>query len=360
MQGLCAAIKFLGGDDKMKDFQLLCDCSEMSIRDVRLKQGDGRILLLDLHSKYLLKYGEKEDDFEYAITDFLRMSGVYWCITAMDLMGKLDQMDKNKVLKFVVDCFDENCGGFRPAENHDAHMLYTLSAVQILVTFDAVNLVDVEKVVGYVKSLYQEDGSFFGDKWGEVDTRFSFIGAAILFLIKRMDAIDWTPASEYVLRCMNFDGGFGTRPGSESHSGQIYCCVGFLAITGNLHLVQVDKLSWWLAERQLFKSGGLNGRPEKLPDVCYSWWVVASLSMLDHVHWIDEKKLETFILASQDEETGGIADRPGDIPDPFHTLFGLAGISMMTKNSQLKRINPCLCMCEDVLKKHGLKLNYLP
>ena len=332
----------------------------MSIRDVSLKEGACNELLLDLHCKYLSKYGEKEDEFEYAITDFLRISGVYWCVTAMDMVGKLDEMEKDEILKFVVQCFDESSGGFRPAEGHDPHMLYTLSAIQILVTFDAVHLIDIEKVLEYVKSLYQQDGSFFGDQWGEVDTRFSFIGAAILFLVKRMDAIDWTPATQFVLSCMNFDGGFGTRPASESHSGQIYCCVGFLAITGNLHLVEVDKLGWWLAERQLTKSGGLNGRPEKLPDVCYSWWVVASLSMLNRVHWIDDKKLESFILASQDEETGGIADRPGDFPDPFHTLFGLAGISMMTNHSKLKKINPCLCMCEDVLERHSLKINFLP
>lgn len=34
--------------------------------------------------------------------------------------------------------------------------------------------------------------------------------------------------------------------------------------------VDTDKLGHWLAERQT-SSGGLNGRPEKLPDVCYSW-----------------------------------------------------------------------------------------
>jgi geranylgeranyl transferase type-2 subunit beta len=26
---------------------------------------------------------------------------------------------------------------------------------------------------------------------------------------------------DYVVSCMNFDGGFGCRPGSESHSGQV-------------------------------------------------------------------------------------------------------------------------------------------
>ena len=29
-------------------------------------------------------------------------------------------------------------------------------------------------------------------------------------------------AVDYVVSCMNFDGGFGCRPGSESHSGQVY------------------------------------------------------------------------------------------------------------------------------------------
>lgn len=73
-----------------------------------------------------------------------------------------------------------------------------------------------------------------------------------------MDAIDVERAVEFVLTCMNFDGGFGCRPGSESHSGQIYCCVGMLAIVGQLHHINADLLGWWLCERQL-PSGGLNG-----------------------------------------------------------------------------------------------------
>ena len=57
-------------------------------------------------------------------------------------------------------------------------------------------------------------------------------------------------------------------PGAESHAGLIYTCLGSLALTGQLQRVDADRLGWWLAERQL-PSGGLNGRPEKLPDVCY-------------------------------------------------------------------------------------------
>ena len=37
----------------------------------------------------------------------------------------------------------------------------------------------------------------------------------------RLDAVNLQKAVEYVLLCMNFDGGFGCRPGSESHAGQV-------------------------------------------------------------------------------------------------------------------------------------------
>jgi len=45
----------------------------------------------------------------------------------------------------------------------------------------------------------------------------------------RLDAVNLQKAVEYVLLCMNFDGGFGCRPGSESHAGQVNS-VGLLSL----------------------------------------------------------------------------------------------------------------------------------
>lgn len=117
-------------------------------------------------------------------------------------------------------------------------------------------------------------------------------------------------------------------------------------------------MAWWLSERQL-PSGGLNGRPEKLPDVCYSWWVLSTLTIIGRLSWIDGKKLLNFILACQDTETGGFADRPGDVPDPFHTLFGLAALSLLGKDS-LRTINPTYCMPQHVIDRLGLTPQILP
>jgi hypothetical protein len=55
-----------------------------------------------------------------------------------------------------------------------------------------------------------------------------------------------------------------------------FCCVGALAILGALEHVDADLLGWWLCERQL-KSGGLNGRPEKLADVCADTYGVSDI-----------------------------------------------------------------------------------
>jgi geranylgeranyl transferase type-2 subunit beta len=76
-------------------------------------------------------------------------------------------------------------------------------------------------------------------------------------------------------------------------------------------------------------SGGLNGRPEKQSDVCYSWWILSSLSLLGRAGWIDGGALARFILDCQDDEGGGIADRPGNVADVYHTFFGVAGLSLL-------------------------------
>lgn len=67
---------------------------------------------------------------EYVTTEYLRMSGIYWCLEAMDLMGHLDKINTEEVAAYVKHCQQPN-SGFAPAEQHDVHLLHTLSAVQV-------------------------------------------------------------------------------------------------------------------------------------------------------------------------------------------------------------------------------------
>ncbi|KAI1287304.1 Geranylgeranyl transferase type-2 subunit beta [Halotydeus destructor] len=356
----------------------------MLTRDVEILENHPKELLLDSHVSYLAAYSKNSDGYEQIMVEYLRMSGIYWCLTAVDIMNHKEELgSKEDILEFMKKC-QHDCGGVSASVDHDPHMLYTLSAIQILSIYGSLEegILDLDKVVSYVKSLQQDDGSFYGDKWGEVDLRFSFCAIATLSLIDRLDEINIDSAVEFIMKCNNgLDGGFGSRPGSESHAGLIYCALGSLSITGRLDLVDAELLGWWLCERQL-PSGGLNGRPEKLPDLCYSWWVLASLHILGRLHWIDREKLLKFILACQDEESGGFSDRPGNLVDPFHTCFGLTGISLLAHESRqsgqreagenssspssfdqliksIKAINPVFCMPQDVIDKTNVKIQFL-
>uniref|UniRef100_A0A915Q7S6 Geranylgeranyl transferase type-2 subunit beta n=1 Tax=Setaria digitata TaxID=48799 RepID=A0A915Q7S6_9BILA len=348
-------------------------------KDVDIGKDAISELLITKHADFIKHYFENKQSYENVTSEYLRLSGIYWCLQAMDLMGKLNEMDVNEIAVYVKQC-QQPCGGFAPAEQHDAHLLHTLSAVQIMIMLEKIDEINVDAVVCYVKSLQNEDGSFGGDESNEIDTRFSFCALATLHLIGQLEnSVNVEKALDFILRCYNFDGGFGTKPGSESHAGQVYCCLGSLAIAESLEMIDVERTARWLAERQC-RSGGLNGRttrftphythyracpstatyplwregekenshescrPEKLPDVCYSWWVLASLAILGRLHWIDNKSMTKFILACQDSD-GGFADRPGDVADPFHTVFGLAGLSLLGAYSDsLTAVDPVFCM----------------
>ena len=138
----------------------------------------------------------------------------------------------------------------------------------------------------FVSSLQQPDGSFYGDKWGEVDTRFSYCAVSVLSLLGLLNEeyINLETAASFIAQCRNFDGGFGAVPDAESHAAQVFCCVGALSILSRLDIVDIDLLGWWLSERQC-DSGGLNGRPEKQADVCYSWWILSTLRIIGRVGW---------------------------------------------------------------------------
>ena len=80
---------------------------------------------------------------------------------------------------------------------------------------------DKESIVNYILSLERENGSWAGDIWGEEDTRFVYCalsGLSLLGCLDRIKGLD--KVLNYIQDCSNFDGGYGSMPGSESHAGQ--------------------------------------------------------------------------------------------------------------------------------------------
>ncbi|KAK0548647.1 Rab geranylgeranyltransferase [Tilletia horrida] len=347
-------------------------------------------LLRSLHLGYIktLSTAQSTLSLTYHLTTHLRLNAVYWGLCATHLLRAPDTLNRDDLVSFVWQCYVPEIGGFAPFPKHDAHILPTLSALQILAMCDALDTVEQvvppstpsealtstsksgtaaaatssrsrrEAIIAFILSLRQpQDGSFVGDASQlENDTRFLYCACQALTLIGALDKIDREQTIAYLERCRNFDGGYGTRVGAESHSGQVFVCTATLTLLDALpppsspaHL----SLSTWLSERQILPSGGLNGRPQKLEDVCYSWWVLSSLSMLGRLHWIDADRLRSFILRCQDDEVGGLADREGNVSDVFHTVFGVAGLSLLG-DASIAEVDPVFCLPAALTRKLGI------
>ncbi|EPQ29013.1 uncharacterized protein PFL1_03303 [Pseudozyma flocculosa PF-1] len=317
-------------------------------------------LLVDLHVAFIQALDRKRDSLAYHLTTHLRTNGVYWGLVALEIMGRPDALDAQALIDYVLSCWDQRTGGFGSHPGHDPHILSTLSAIQILAIKDALPLLEQDgkrkRLIQFIVGLQLPDGSVQGDKWGETDTRFLYCAVSALAHLGALGRFNRTAAINHILRCHNYDGGFGLCQGAESHSGQVFVCIAALSILDALHHIDRDKVGWWLSERQL-PNGGLNGRPQKLEDVCYSWWVLSALSMIGRLHWIDAGKLSRFILSAQDPDDGGIADRPDNVTDVFHTNFGVAGLSLLGFPG-LEPVDPTYCMPAKVIRKLGIEKEY--
>lgn len=288
-------------------------------------------VLWEKHDHYLRHLDDDKESLEYMMTEHLRMGGVYWGVSAMALLRRLDdQQRKDDIINWIFRCRDTKTpGGFGPNVGHDADITATHYALLVLCIYDSLEKLDREGVIAFIAGLQQEDGSFAGDRWGEVDVRFAYCALSSLTILNALDRVNVDACVDWILRCMNYEGSFGPVPMAESHAAYVFCAVQALALVDALHAVDMDRLGWWLCERQTL-SGGFNGRPEKAPDVCYSWWILSALVTIDRAHWIDMDKLGDFIALAQDQD-GGIADRPGDVN--LHEDVPLNGLAFSRQTS---------------------------
>jgi geranylgeranyl transferase type-2 subunit beta len=60
------------------------------------------------HVVYLKQVSRDTESFEYEVSQHFRMSGIYWCLTAMAVMGRdlATEMDVGPVIDWLFRCQD--------------------------------------------------------------------------------------------------------------------------------------------------------------------------------------------------------------------------------------------------------------
>ncbi|ORX71601.1 terpenoid cyclases/Protein prenyltransferase [Linderina pennispora] len=320
---------------------------------------DTSTLLVDKHVQYIQSLDKKQDSLEYWMSEHLRVSGIYWGLVALELMGRAPAFDKDAVVAYVLTCQNAD-GGFGGHTSHDSHLLYTMSAVQILAMYDALDQISADKVVQlrcWAAGQRDRGGERRQDGArrtpGSRSSRWQSSASS-----NAVDRIKVGPIVEYVSRSMNYDGGFGSGPGGESHAAQVFTSLACLAIAGRLDVVDRERTvkvagrapaEVWRAERPPAEARGrlllVVGRCRR----SRSW-----------AGWTGSTRtgLPEFILSAQDPDNGGIADRPGDVADVYHTCFGIAGLSLIGfQGYGLEDVDPVYCMPVKVIERMGLRLH---
>ena len=203
------------------------------------------------------------------------------------------------------------------------HLPATYFGIMTLITLDGDVQLNADAVMGELKALQQDDGSFVAIRGDcERDVRFVYMASAIRYILKGKTEVDFDvdAAKRYLERCRNYDGGYGQCPGAESHAGLTYCAVAAQFLLG---VVIVDEeLVEWLVNRQN-PDGGFNGRVGKESDVCYCFWVISTLAILGRTDLIDQVAVRSW-LASCETAIGGFGKTAGQFPDLYHSYLGLS------------------------------------
>ena len=126
----------------------------------------------------------------------------------------------------------------------------------------------------------------------------------------------------HLLLYQSYEGAFGQGPGHEAHGGSTFCAVATLVLMNRLSDVldekKIYKLRRWCVMKQ---ASGFQGRPNKEPDTCYSFWVGATLALLQSFHVISAQDNLAFLKTTEDKSVGGFAKYPEVFPGKFQHLI---------------------------------------
>jgi len=83
-------------------------------------------LFLDKHVDFLANYdSNKTTKYDYAMSESLRMSGIYWAVTALDIMNGKEKMDKIEVKIYQSSC---NCSDIKTMSLRDEIVIWFITS----------------------------------------------------------------------------------------------------------------------------------------------------------------------------------------------------------------------------------------
>ncbi|KAH0794573.1 Prenyltransferase and squalene oxidase repeat family protein [Histomonas meleagridis] len=326
-----------------------------------------RIILKEQHIKYAKKIYSRTEKSSGSSETFSLWKAPYTLFPLRIL--QYDGEDMPQILSSITNYLRSHIdidGDFSGMYYDNSHLVTNYGvtmAIALIGTEEAYELVDRQKTYDVLLSLKLPNGSFRTTKGMESDIRSTFTALLIAYSYNILTPELIEGVEEFILSCKNFDGGFSPCPNYESHGGYLHCGVGAMKILGKLDKLNLPAIIRWITDRQVTFSGGFQGRPNKLVDSCYSWWVgTAARIIADHLgiepFW-NESAMTDYVTMSAQSIFGGFLDHRPSTTDPFHTMYGFAGLCVCGLRSigegeervDLPEVDTMLCCPKDLVEK---------
>ncbi|KAM5347588.1 hypothetical protein ACJ41O_007412 [Fusarium nematophilum] len=369
------------------------------------------------HIKYWQRCHKTYLPSAYTAYDSTRLTFAFFTISALDLLSSpLTSSDRAAIRRWVLSLQHPD-GGFCGSSTHalpgqeaskgTANLAATFFALLLLGVAaegedearTAFRGVDRKRLLGWVRGLQREDGSFGQNVWGGEtvggrDMRHSYLASCIRWMLRG----DVTEGDEAWVEDVDvdemvahtYDGGVAESSQHESHAGYAYCAIGalslldrpldstsphpdqalkdgilnregllqFLASRQFAYLAQEEEedeveenfLESKLGEATSYGHVGFNGRWNKKADTCYCWWVGGTLAMLGNSSVINAVPSRQYILDITQHRIGGFSKAVGGPPDMYHSYLGLAALATMGEGD-LKEFDVGLCCSKETTRK---------
>ena len=200
--------------------------------------------------------------------------------------------------------------------------------------------VSPQAVSHHLSELQTNSGCFMNARFGsEEDVRFVYGACVVCELLGDWSGLDTARAAAFLAKCQRYDGGFGECPHAEGHGGTTYCAVASLAMMRRLDVIDVPALVHWVVHRQ---GQGFNGRPNKLEDTCYSYWLGCTMALVQSLSLVDTALLQEFTFGCQHARRGGVSKHPRGSPDLLHSYLSIAALGLFGRVPEVACIDPAL------------------
>lgn len=321
-----------------------------------------KIIDLDIHNGTYKNFVilDKDSHCEFSLGGLLRLprgvtslcSGqpwlMYWNLNSLNIMKMpIPEEITSQVIALLSECKCSDTGAFCGGPSQDPHLAPTYASVAALISLNSpkgYSIIDRKGIHDFIVSMKHKTvpGAFTMHTNGESDMRSVYCAICVASVLNILDDAVAQDVANHIANCQNYDGGFSAEPFGESHGGYTFCAVASLIMLEKTSLADCERALEWCLMRQMDLEGGFNGRPNKLVDSCYTFWIGAAIVMLKDVLNIPQEvqictpeALQAYVMVAC-QSPMGLFDKPGSSPDYYHTAYSLGGLSFFQEPKMFK------------------------